>query len=748
MCGLRSRLNCPEFVNYITKFDILVFVETKTDKQDHSYLVDKFSDLNYFISIKSRKYLSYQRSGGIAVAVKKKCVDGVKFLTTTSNCATWFSLKQSLTGFDKELLVGAIYVPPEGTLYSSVDLFDEIESDLADLRSKEDRNVLLMGDFNAYTKSLADYIDSRQFDDDVVLDKQIWNLIEQSDLSNRSELFCTRVSQDKHRPNNFGYRLLELCKEFSIMILNGRAGSDANIGMCTSNGCTVVDYIIGSPSLFPMIQDFSIEPFDALLSDVHTPLVLTLKTGAYKKIKHSEFVVSKHSSAAKDSLKETVNVMIRKWQSDKADVFQQHLATYNIEELNEIIDSELSVNDANKQLVRILIDSAKSALGTTKRKLVQHESQRKGFLWFDFNCKQKRREYFAAKHKAKRHKSVVNLEELKIKSKAYKSCLKISERKMQNNWHRELRSLKSKNPKVYWKRLQRKKRFHCPIELECLYKHFKFLNVSEREGEQEGENIYSQSILDNLDNEYDLEGLNTAITEDEVNSAIKRLKSGRAAGEDLVYNEYIKHSTPLLSKTYCKLFNKVLDTGDIPDEWVNGLILPLYKGRGSETDCNNYRGITLLSCVGKLFTSILNDRLSEFIESNKILSENQAGFRKYHSTLDHIFVLKSLIDVYAAHNRKLFCAFVDFKKAFDTVWRQGLWTKLIKEGIDGKVLHVITNMYKRIKSCVFLRSEKSDFFGSYRGVRQGENLSPVLFSLYLNDMENFFCGAWLFSIRH
>ena len=171
---------------------------------------------------------------------------------------------------------------------------------------------------------------------------------------------------------------------------------------------------------------------------------------------------------------------------------------------------------------------------------------------------------------------------------------------------------------------------------------------------------------------------------------------------------------------------------------MNGIILPLYKGKGNKQDCNNYRGITLLSCVGKLFTSILNERLSYFIESNNILSENQAGFRKGHSTLDHAFILKTLIDIYASQNHKLFCACVDFKKAFDSVWRQGLWTKLIQQGINGKVLLVITNLYKNIKSCVFLNDEKSDYFSSYKGVRQGENLSPVLFSLYLNDIEQFF----------
>ena len=80
-----------------------------------------------------------------------------------------------------------------------------------------------------------------------------------------------------------------------------------------------------------------------------------------------------------------------------------------------------------------------------------------------------------------------------------------------------------------------------------------------------------------------------------------------------------------------KLFNKVLDTGEIPDDWLTGMIIPIYKNKGSKEDANNYRGITLLSCVGKLFTAILNQRLTEFCDNNLILKEIQAGFRKGYS---------------------------------------------------------------------------------------------------------------------
>jgi hypothetical protein len=149
----------------------------------------------------------------------------------------------------------------------------------------------------------------------------------------------------------------------------------------------------------------------------------------------------------------------------------------------------------------------------------------------------------------------------------------------------------------------------------------------------------------------------------------------------------------------------------------------------------NYRPITLLSCLGKIFTAVLNERINKYLTSNNILNENQAGFRQKYSTTDHVFTLKFLIDKLKAKKKKLFCSFIDFSAAFDKIWRIGLWGKLLKTGINGKLLQIIYNMYQDIKSCVSINNSISPFFKSYCGVRQGENLSPILFSIYLNDLE-------------
>lgn len=186
---------------------------------------------------------------------------------------------------------------------------------------------------------------------------------------------------------------------------------------------------------------------------------------------------------------------------------------------------------------------------------------------------------------------------------------------------------------------------------------------------------------------------------------------------------------------YVKLINCIFDTGYIPETWLIGAIKPIFKKKGSPLDPSNYRPITILSCLSKLFTSILNERITQFLNNNSILTENQSGFRAGYSTSDHVFTLKFLIDKIRSERKTLFVSFIDFSSCFDTIWRDGLWYKMLKSGISGKLFNIVKNMYQDIKSCVSVTDTISPFFFSHCGVRQGENLSPILFSIFLNDLD-------------
>merc|ERR1711872_1002033 len=121
-------------------------------------------------------------------------------------------------------------------------------------------------------------------------------------------------------------------------------------------------------------------------------------------------------------------------------------------------------------------------------------------------------------------------------------------------------------------------------------------------------------------------------------------------------------------------------------------INPIYKQKGEKSDPNNYRGISIISCLGKLFTALINERLTKFADLNEIIGEEQAGFRTGYSTQDHIFTLHAIIETYQNHiyktnqNKKLYCAFIDYQKAFDLVDRSCLWAKLLACDIKGKIM--------------------------------------------------------------
>ena len=185
------------------------------------------------------------------------------------------------------------------------------------------------------------------------------------------------------------------------------------------------------------------------------------------------------------------------------------------------------------------------------------------------------------------------------------------------------------------------------------------------------------------------------------------------------------------------LLNLIFEKGVFPEEWTLVIITILFKD-GETNDLNNYRGITLLSMLGKLLLGVLNNRLIGLINEEHILEENQGDLRKEYRTTENLFTLHALINHYIkAEKKELFLCFVDVRKPFDKVSHSIFWMKLFKYGISGKFMTLVKSMYEQVKSCVKSKSGLTYFFKYKRGVRQGRLLSPVLFSLFLNDLQGY-----------
>ena len=170
-------------------------------------------------------------------------------------------------------------------------------------------------------------------------------------------------------------------------------------------------------------------------------------------------------------------------------------------------------------------------------------------------------------------------------------------------------------------------------------------------------------------------------------------------------------------------------------------IVPIHKS-GDYKDPNNYRGIAVSSCLSKVLTKIMEIRLQDYMINNKLWNKIQCGFIKGHRTEDNVFVLKSLFHKYVKKKQeKIYVAFIDFRKFFDTLNRQYLMYKLIQHGITGKFYYLIKKMYQDTFYNVKTYCGFSQIFKSNSGVKQGCNLSPILANIYQNDLHNMFNGT-------
>ena len=141
-----------------------------------------------------------------------------------------------------------------------------------------------------------------------------------------------------------------------------------------------------------------------------------------------------------------------------------------------------------------------------------------------------------------------------------------------------------------------------------------------------------------------------------------------------------------------------------------------------------------LSVVGKVFCKILNNRLVQCLDKEGALHEGQAGFRINRSCMDNVYTLNEIVQGRLREDKKTYAFFLDIQKAYDSVWHDGLWYKLWDMGVKGRMWRVIKKMYESSKSAVLLEGEKSDTFTIEQGVAQGCSLSPILFSVFVNDL--------------
>ncbi|MCO5549866.1 hypothetical protein L7F22_003340 [Adiantum nelumboides] len=191
----------------------------------------------------------------------------------------------------------------------------------------------------------------------------------------------------------------------------------------------------------------------------------------------------------------------------------------------------------------------------------------------------------------------------------------------------------------------------------------------------------------------------------------------------------------MAERLLARLFNRALVEG-LPDEWTMHTIVPIHES-GDTLDPGNYRTIMIGHTLAKLYGAVLEAELSTHAEVAGIRAPGQVGFRRTFSTIDHIFVLRCLIDGAKAQKRRLYCCFVDFRKAFDTIPRERLFQRLQELQIPSEMIWGIHSLYTRVSGRVHSPGGLSDPIASTIGVKQGCPLSLTLFGLYIDEISDY-----------
>ena len=210
-----------------------------------------------------------------------------------------------------------------------------------------------------------------------------------------------------------------------------------------------------------------------------------------------------------------------------------------------------------------------------------------------------------------------------------------------------------------------------------------------------------------------------------------RLQNDKAAGEDRIVAELLKSGRDTVIDWLTELMQEVWRTRKVPQDWRNATLIPLFKKK-NRTQCNNYRGISLLSVPGKVLTLILLGWLHSIIDPQ--LMETQCGFRKGRGTVDQIWVVRQVFERATECRTLVFMCFVDLTKAYDSVNRQAMAAILREYGVPRQLVAIIEELHSETWCQVRSAGETSERFEVRTRVHQGCVLSSLSFNCFLDKI--------------
>lgn len=353
----------------------------------------------------------------------------------------------------------------------------------------------------------------------------------------------------------------------------------------------------------------------------------------------------------------------------------------------------------------------------------KRERRREKRGWWDEECEEKRKE---VRKKLREWRKRGGGGERYRKARAeYKLLCKGKREEERIRWYKE--AIEARTEGEVWKVINRERRKRKGANEEIKAEEWKgyFMDLLGgveskvvRGGKEKGERDGEQEI-----------------SREEVKRILGKMKKGKAAGEDGIPSEVWKYGGERIEEWVREMCNRVWRGEGWPERWKEGIIVPLIK-KGAGDRVENYRGVTLMPTIYKIYVGILTERLREEMEEGNMIPESQTGFRKGMEVIDNIYVLNYLINgKVKKKGGKVVTAFIDLKAAFDSVDREVLMEAMeirrVREGLRRRIEEV----YRETRSKVRVGKEEGESFWTARGVRQGCPMSPHLFNLLIADVE-------------
>ena len=643
-------------------------------------------------------------------------------------------LKKSFFGLNEDLKVVYTYASPINSCYTksrSVNILDKIEVDFLD----DVQNHLIMGDLNGRTKIEEDFVRD-------IFDKH--SPINEACYEKDTPLLIQRNNRDTHPVDEQGRKIIDLCKSSALKIVNGRSvgdrdGNFTRYPIRINENPSTIDYALCSTGLLQDIHNFTVIPFTAL-SD-HCCISLDIK------VKTAPLLASAGTEIDNETL---VHRPTYRYSYDKRKktLYEQNLSeSKNIDVLCYTLSKgDISIGTIDKcvdNLNEIMMNAAVKTFPPKRIFLKNKKNKRnKGKIntWYTRECASKKKVF--NKYSKLMSKEPFNRENLHhyIKARSdYKNTCRKAEKVYRQNLTKKLMDIGQSDPKTFWDIISKMNKWEKEqpdpsenISAKAWHTYFKKLLNDYIEPKSQN------PILEPEERTTFDPTLDGRIQVQELQDALSELKCGKSPGPDGIYVECLKIFGQKYESVLLPLLRHIFANHVYPSCWTINFLKPIYK-KGGVADPGNYRGLAIGSALAKLFSLILLKRLTNYMIGKKLLSPNQIGFMKGSTTSDHIFLLQTIIDKIVKRNKKkLYVAFIDFKKAYDRVNHDVLLQRLKTLGINGIFLRNIESMYKHTLYSIKLKNSYLDPISSNLGLKQGCPLSPMLFNLYIDDVMNIF----------